>query len=122
MRIQRVVEVEHPGVDMGEDAWGFHSSFLCLSSPLPTSPLSSPRKRGPIPRNLSLGQGGRRLSQDFCLWLWVPDRARWARLSGTTVLLGASVPSRHRKAQRLASGGEVDGDKTRRGEAAVTAI
>ena len=72
---------------------GDFANFSVRSSDLPAMPfalhsartvssMSSLRTQGPILRDLSIRQCGRRLSQNFRRWLWVPAFA------GTTV----SVP------------------------------
>ena len=61
---------------------------------------SSPRTRGPIPRNLSIGASGRRSAQHRGLWLWVPDRAR--DLAGYA-RKALACPGRRRKRHNLSS-------------------
>ena len=41
------------------------------------SSMSSLRTQGPIPRDLSIRQCSRRLSDNVRRWLWVPARLRW---------------------------------------------
>src|ERR1700687_884425 len=70
MRIKRVVEIEHPGVDAGESAGDVHH----LTNPQP----SSLRKQGPILRGGHEEHGASYLrlrwhyDSNSGRWLWVP--------------------------------------------------
>src|SRR5689334_13710242 len=59
--------------------------WTCVEALVRLAPLSSLRTQGPITTALHC-QTALELqpSHNCSLWLWVPDRARFARLSGTT--------------------------------------
>src|SRR6202035_4264219 len=105
MRIQRVVEIEHPGVDVGEGAGGCHPDITSCHARAGGHPV----RRGAERINRRLGILDHPLSL-------------WRKMTEGTLSAKVQAPSRDREAQRLAAARHVDRGKARDSEAAAAAV
>src|SRR3954451_2596200 len=116
MRIQRVVEVEHPGVDIGKEAGFFHHRSI-MSSP-PSTQLRTGRGD---PYTAEYGSPRCLCFPGFAttnIWDYGSPLSRGRRWNE----LEEDLPSRHRKAKRLAATRHIDAGKAADREAAGAAV